>query len=186
MSTDEILFDAEERMDKASNVFKDELRGLRTGRATPALVDSMRVEYYGSPTPLKALAQINCPDPQSIVIRPFDATALKDIEKAIRSSDLGMAPNNDGKMIRLTVPAMSGEQRQKMVQRIKKSSEDCKVSCRNIRRDANKAFDAAEKNKEMTEDERDQGKEQVQELLKSFEDKIADMADKKTKEIMEQ
>src|SRR5256885_15735021 len=132
MNTDEILFDAEERMEKAINVFRDELRGLRTGRATPALVDSLKVEYYGSPTPLKQLAQINTPDPQSIVIRPFDGSALKEIEKAIRSSDLGMAPNNDGKMIRLQVPAMSGDQRQKLVARIKKSSEDCNVSCRNI------------------------------------------------------
>ncbi len=112
MTSDEILFDAEERMEKAVSVFRDELRGLRTGRATPALVDSIRVDYYGSPTPLKQLAQINTPDPQSIVIRPFDGSVLKDIEQAIRSSDLGMAPNNDGKMIRLQVPAMSGEQRQ--------------------------------------------------------------------------
>ena len=186
MSTDEILFDAEERMEKAVGVFQGELRGLRTGRATPALVDSLRVEYYGSPTPLKQLAQINTPDPQSIVIRPFDAGCLKDIEKAIRSSDLGMAPNNDGKMIRLQVPPMSGDQRQKMVTRIKKSSEDAKVACRNIRRDANKAIDAAEKAKEITEDDRDAGKEKVQGLLKSFEDKVTEMADKKSKEILEQ
>src|ERR671937_1151467 len=132
MTSDEILFDCEERMEKATNVLKDELRGLRTGRATPALVDSIRVEYYGSPTPLKQLAQISTPDPQQILIRPFDQGVLKDIEKAIRASDLGMAPNSDGKLIRLTVPPMSGEQRQKMVQRIKKSAEDCKVSCRNI------------------------------------------------------
>src|SRR3954470_4416608 len=142
MTSDEILFDAEERMEKAVSVFRDELRGLRTGRATPALVDSIRVDYYGSPAPLKQLAQINPPGPQSIVIRPFDPGCLKDIEKAIRSSDLGMAPNNDGKMIRLQVPSMSGDQRQKMVTRIKKSSEDAKVACRNIRRDANKAIDA--------------------------------------------
>ena len=105
MTSDEILLDTEERMEKAVNVFRDELRGLRTGRATPALVDSLRVEYYGSPTPLKQLAQISTPDPQQIVIRPFDPSVLKDIEKAIRSSDLGMSPNNDGKMIRLQVPA---------------------------------------------------------------------------------
>src|SRR5437016_5524464 len=186
MTSDEILLDAEERMDKAVGVFRDELRGLRTGRATPALVDSLRVEYYGSPTPLKQLAQINTPDPQSIVIRPYDASVLKDIEKAIRSSDLGMSPNNDGKMIRLTVPPMSGEQRQKMVGRIKKSAEEAKVACRNIRRDGNKAFDAAEKAKEMTEDDRDKGKEEVQALLKRFEDKIGEVADKKSKEILEQ
>ncbi len=186
MTSDEILFDAEERMEKALSVFQDQLRGLRTGRATPALVDNMRVEYYGSPTPLKTLAQINCPDPQSIVIRPFDAGCLKDIEKAIRSSDLGMSPNNDGKMIRLQVPSMSGDQRKKLTAVIKKSSEDSKVACRNIRRDANKHFDTAEKGKEMTEDERDDGKEQVQELLKKFEAKVEELADKKTKEIMEQ
>ncbi len=186
MTSDEILMDAEERMEKAVSVFRDELRGLRTGRATPALVDSLRVEYYGSPTPLKQLAQISTPDPQQIVIRPFDQSVLKEIEKAVRSSDLGMSPNNDGKMIRLTVPPMSGEQRTKLVSRIKKSSEEAKVACRNIRRDGNKHFDQAEKNKEMTEDERDGGKDEVQKLLKQYEDKVADMADKKSKEIMEQ
>jgi ribosome recycling factor len=186
MTSEEILFDGEERMEKAISVFKDELRGLRTGRATPALVDSIRVEYYGSPTPLKQLAQISTPDPQQIVIRPFDQTVLKEIEKAIRSSDLGMSPNNDGKLIRLTVPPMSGEQRQKMVARIKKSAEEAKVALRNIRRDANKHFDQAEKAKEMTEDERDAGKDEVQSLLKKYEDKVAEMGDKKSKEVMEQ
>lgn len=186
MTSDEILMDAEERMEKGANHFRDELRGLRTGRATPALVDGLKVEYYGSPTPLKQMAQISTPDPTQIVIRPFDPSVLKDIEKAIRSSDLGLSPNNDGKMIRLTVPPMSGEQRQKLVQRVKKSAEEARVACRNVRRDANKAFDVAEKEKEMTEDQRDQGKEQVQELLKTYEGKIDDYAEKKTKEIMEQ
>lgn len=186
MTKDEILFDAEERMEKAVNVLRDELRGLRTGRATPALVDGLRVEYYGSPTPLKQLAQISTPDPQQILIRPYDQGSLKDVEKAIRSSDLGMAPNNDGKMIRLTVPPMSGEQRQKMVARIKKTAEESKVAIRNVRRDANKHFDQAEKAKEMTEDERDKGKDEVQSLLKKYEDKITEIADKKSKEVMEQ
>src|SRR6267143_1076457 len=157
MNSDEILFDAEERMEKAVGVFRDELRGLRTGRATPALVDSIRVEYYGSPTPLKQLAQISTPDPQQIVIRPFDQNCLKDVEKAIRSSDVGMSPTNDGK-----------------------------IALRNIRRDANKHFDQAEKAKDMTEDERDAGKEDVQNLLKKYEDKVTEMADKKGKEVMEQ
>src|SRR6516164_883700 len=186
MTSEEILFDCEERMEKAVNVLKDELRGLRTGRATPALVDSLRVEYYGSPTPLKQLAQINTPDPQQILIRPFDQSSLKDIEKAIRSSDLGMAPNNDGKMIRLSVPPMSGEPRHKMVARIKKSGEEAKVAIRNIRRDANKHFDQAEKAKEMTEDERDKGKDDVQELTKRYEDKVTELIDKKSKEVLEQ
>src|SRR5438045_8337402 len=157
MTRDESLRDAEERMEKAVNRFRDELRGLRTGRATPALVDSLRVEYYGSPTPLKQLAQISTPDPQQIVIRPFSQGDLKSIEKAIRSSDLGMSPTNDGKMIRLQVPPMSGEQRQKMVSRIKKSAEEAKVACRNIRRDGSKHFDQAEKTKQMNDDDRDQG-----------------------------
>jgi ribosome recycling factor len=186
VTTEEILFDAEERMEKAANVLRDELRGLRTGRATPALVDSIRVEYYGSLTPLKQMAQISTPDPQSIVIRPYDQSVLKDIEKAIRSSDLGMSPNNDGKLIRLQVPPMSGEQRQKMVTRIKKLAEEAKVAIRNVRRDANKAFDQAEKAKELTEDERDKGKEDVQELTKKYEDRVTEMADKKSKEVMEQ
>src|SRR5438132_13746711 len=186
MTSEEILFDCEERMEKAVNVYRDELRGLRTGRATPALVEGIRVEYYGSPTPLKQLAQISTPDPQQIVIRPFDQSCLKDVEKAIRSSDLGMSPNNDGKMIRLIVPAMSGEQRQKMVARIKKLTEESKVALRNIRRDANKHFDQSEKDKDMTDDERDKGKEEVESLLKKFEDRVTDLADKKSKEVMEQ
>src|SRR5204862_3756141 len=152
----------------------------------PALVEHIRVEYYGSATPLKAMATISTPDPQHLIIKPFDASVLKEVEKAIRSSDLGMSPQNDGKMIRLQVPSMSGEQRQKMVQRIKKSAEEAKVSCRNIRRDSNKHFDTAEKNKELTEDERDQGKDEIQSLLKKSEEKISDMADKKSKEILEQ
>src|SRR5207244_13280674 len=107
MTSEEILFDAEERMEKAVSVFRDELRGLRTGRATPALVDMLRIEAYGSQMPLKQLPQISTPAPQQIIIKPFDPSTLKDIEKAIRSSALGMAPHNDGKLIPLTVPPMT-------------------------------------------------------------------------------
>jgi ribosome recycling factor len=186
MNANQIHKDTEERMEKATEVFRNELRGLRTGRASPALLDSLRIEYYGSPTPIKQLAQVSTPEAQQLVIRPFDAAALKDIEKAIRASDLGLSPNNDGKVIRLQVPSMSGEQRKKMTSHIKKLAEDAKVSCRNVRRDANKHIEAAEKGKTMTEDERDQAKEKVQNLLKSYEDKIQDLADKKTKEVMEE
>ena len=128
MTSEEILFDAEERMEKAVNVFRDELRGLRTGRATPALLDSVRVEYYGSPTPVKQIATVSTPDPQSIMIKPFNVADLKEIEKAIRSSDLGLAPNNDGKVIRLQIPPMSGEQRTKMTKKVKELGEAAKVS----------------------------------------------------------
>jgi ribosome recycling factor len=186
MTADEILMDAEERMEKAVNVFKDELRGLRTGRANPGLLEGIRVEAYGTQMRIRDMATIGTPDPQQLVIKPFDPSTLKDIEKAIRSSDLGLAPNNDGKVIRLQIPPMSGEQRKKMVTQIKKSAEAAKVACRNIRRDANKHFDQAEKDKEMTEDDRDSGKEEVQTLLKTYEGKIDEMESKKEKEILEQ
>ena len=186
MTSDEILMDTEERMEKAVNVFRDELRGPAhwPGHSRSRGQSPRRILWLADTA--EADAQINCPEPQQIVIRPFDSSQLKEIEKAIRSSDLGMSPNNDGKMIRLTVPPMSGEQRQKMVKRIKESAESCRVSCRNVRRDGNKHFDTGEKNGDMTEDERDKGKEDVQALLKQYEDKINDMADKKTKEITEQ
>jgi ribosome recycling factor len=186
MTSDEILMDCEERMEKAYDVFTNQLKGLRTGRATPALLDSVRAEYYGQPTPVKQMANISTPDPQSILIRPFDAGALGDIEKAIRNSDLGLAPNNDGKVIRLKIPPMSGDQRQKMVKKVKELAEDAKVSCRNVRRDANKHFDQSEKDKVMTEDDRDAGKEEVQKHLKTYEGKIDTAAANKSKEILEQ
>lgn len=185
MNTAQILKDSEDRMEKALEKFRNDLKGLRTGRASPAMLDSLKVDYYGSPTPVKQIANISTPDPSSIMIKPFAADDLKEIEKAIRSSDLGLAPNNDGKVIRLTVPSMSGDQRKKMVQHIKKLAEEAKVACRNIRRDGNKHFDTAEAGGEMTEDDRDKGKDKVQNLLKSYEGKVDDLADKKGKEVME-
>ena len=186
MTGPQILKDTEERMEKALDVFRNDLKGLRTGRASPGMLDALRVEYYGSPTPIKNIASVTCPDAQSIVIKPYQGDDLKDIEKAIRGSDLGLAPSNDGKVIRLTIPAMSGDQRKKIAQQIKKQGEAAKVSCRNIRRDGNKHFDDGEKAKTMTEDDRDKGKEKVQDLLKSYESQIDSLADKKTKEVMEQ
>ncbi len=186
MSSEEILLDCEERMDKALSNYKEQLRGLRTGRASPAMVDNLRVEYYGSPTPLKQLAQISTPEPQQILIRPYDTGALKDIEKAIRSSDLGLSPSNDGKMIRLTVPPMSGEQRKKLEKLVKEKAEEAKVSCRNVRRDANKGLETAQKGGDLTEDDLETAKEQVQTLLKDHEARISDLADKKVQEILEQ
>lgn len=186
MTSQQIQKDCKDRMEKALDVFKNELKGLRTGRASPALLDAIRVEYYGSPTPVKTLATVSTPDPQQIMIKPFDPASLKDIEKAIRSSDLGLSPNNDGKVIRLTIPPMSGEQRTKMTKLIKERAENAKVACRNIRRDGNKHFETAEKDKKMTEDDRDKGIEEVQKLLKSYEGQIDTTAAAKTKEIMEQ
>jgi ribosome recycling factor len=186
MTSPQILKDAEERMEKALDVFRNDLKGLRSGRASPGMLDALRVEYYGSPTPIKQIASVTTPDASSIVIKPYQANDLKEIEKAIRSSDLGLAPNNDGKIIRLTMPSMSGDQRKKIVQQIKKQAEAAKVACRNIRRDGNKHFEDAEKAKTMTEDDRDKGKEKMQDLLKNYESKIDGLSSNKEKEVMEQ
>src|SRR5215813_15624831 len=140
MNTQQILKDTESRMEKALDVFRNDLKGLRTGRASPQMLDSLRVDNYGTMSPIRDMASVTCPDAASIVIKPYVADNLKEIEKAIRASDLGLAPNNDGKVIRLTIPAMSGDQRKKLVQQIKKQAESAKVSCRNIRRDGNKGF----------------------------------------------
>lgn len=180
MSAEEILLDAEERMDKAISVLGDNLSGIRTGRATPGLVDSIKVEVYGSMQPLKQLASIGTPEPQQIVIRPYDAGTIKEIEKAIVAGDLGLNPQNDGRMIRLNVPSLSTEVRKKMVSRIKELAEDAKISIRNIRRDGNKAADNAEKAKELSEDDRDKIKEEIQELTKKYESQATEMA--KTRE----
>lgn len=185
MSADDVLLDTEDRMDKAVQVLHTQLQGIRTGRATPGLVDSIRADFYGSMTPLKQMASITCPEPQQIVIRPFDASVIGNIAKAIQNSDLGLAPNSDGRLIRLNVPPLSTERRRQLVSRTKELSEEARVAVRNVRRDGNKAIDTLEKDKAITEDERDQLKEQVQDLTKQYEGKINDMAANKEKEIMD-
>ena len=185
MPTDETLMDAEQRMEKAISVLGDNLSGIRTGRANPGLVDSLRVEVYGSMQPIKQLASIGTPEPQQIVIRPYDAGTIKEIEKAIVAGDLGLNPQSDGRLIRLNVPPLSTEVRKKMVSRIKELTEDAKVAVRNIRRDANKAADQAEKDKTMTEDDRDELKKEIQELTKRYENSASEMAKKRETEVME-
>lgn len=185
MLADDIIKDAQQRMDKAVQHLRDELRTIRTGRASSALVDTIRVTYYGTPTPLKQLAAISTPDPQQILIRPFDTNACKDIVSAIQQSELGLTPQSDGKVVRLNIPPMSGEQRQKLVQRVKKLCEDAKVAIRNIRRDANKRIEQEVKNKTMSEDESERAKKKVQNLTDEFEGKAQELADKKIAEIME-
>jgi ribosome recycling factor len=185
MTSQEILKDAEARMEKALDVFRNDLKGLRTGRASPQMLDALRVDNYGTMSPIRDVASVTCPDAASIVIKPYVADSLKEIEKAIRASDLGLAPNNDGKVIRLSVPAMSGDQRKKLVAQIKKSAEAAKVSCRNVRRDGNKHLEDEEKAKRMTEDDRDKGKTKVQDLLKVYEGKIDALSATKEKEVME-
>ncbi|MCA9175278.1 MAG: ribosome recycling factor [Planctomycetales bacterium] len=185
MSVDEILLDAEDRMEKAISTLKNNLGGIRTGRANPGLVDSVKVEAWGSLTPLKHLAVVGAPEPTQIVIRPHDLTIIKDIEKAIVASDLGFNPQNDGRVIRINVPPLSADVRRKMVARIKELAEETKVSMRNIRRDANRSCDQAEKDKTISEDMRDDTKEQIQELLKKYESEVGDLAKTREAEVTE-
>ncbi|XZE55727.1 ribosome recycling factor [Planctomycetaceae bacterium SH139] len=186
MATEQIVADAEERMDKAIAVLKHNLAGIRTGRANPGLVDSLRVEAYGSQTPLKQLASISTPEPQQIVIRPYDTSVIKEIEKAIVASDLGLNPQSDGRIIRLNIPPLSTDVRKKLVSRIKELAEECKVSIRNIRRDGNKAADQAEKDKEISEDDRDKMKNEIQELTKKYEAEATDLAKGREADVMEE
>jgi ribosome recycling factor len=185
MTEEDILLDVEERMEKAIGVLKQALAGIRTGRANPGLVDSLRVEVYGSSCPIKQVAAVGAPEPNQIVIRPYDPGTLKDIEKAIQASDLGLNPQNDGRMIRLNVPPLSGDTRRKMVGRIHELCEEAKVAVRNIRRDGNKMADQAEKDKSLSEDQRDDVKEQVQDLTKQYESQANDLAKAREKEVME-
>ena len=184
MSADDIFLDAEDRMEKAIAKLKDDLTGIRTGRANPGLVDSLRVEAYGSPTPIKQIASVSAPEPTQLVIRPFDPSTIKDIEKGIIASDLGLAPQSDGKVIRLNIPALSTEVRRTMVSRTKELSEEAKVAIRNVRRDANKHADQAEKEKKFSEDARDELKKEIQDLTKKFEDKANALAKSKEAEVM--
>ncbi|MGE3316825.1 MAG: ribosome recycling factor [Planctomycetaceae bacterium] len=186
MDQDEILMDAEERMEKAALNLKNQLQGLRTGRATAGLVDSIKVEYYGSLTPLKQVANISVPEPQQIVIRPFDASVLSNIAKAIQASDVGLSPNSDGRLIRLNIPPLSTERRKQLVSRVKELAEEARISIRNIRRDANKHAEQGEKDKVLTEDLLTQTKDQVQELTKKYEGKVNEMASTKETEIMDE
>ena len=186
MDHDEILLDCEDRMEKAVGVYQGQLQGLRTGRATPALVDSLRVEAYGAPTPLKQLANVSVPEPQQIVIRPFDPGVINDIVTAIQASELGLAPNSDGRLVRLNVPSLSTERRRQLVSRVKELAEEARVAIRNIRRDANKHAEQGEKQKLFSEDDRDQAKDEIQELTKRFEGKVNNLASSKETEVMDE
>ena len=186
MSVENILMDAEERMEKALGVLKNNLAGIRTGRATPGLLDSVKVTVYGSQTPLKQLASVGAPEPQQLVIRPFDPSTIKDIEKAIIASELGLNPQNDGRIIRINIPPLSTDVRKKLVARIKELSEESRVSIRNVRRDANKAIDTAEKEKAISEDDRDKAKEETQELTTKYETAVSELAKSRETDVMDE
>ncbi len=184
MPTRKMLSEHEKMMEKAIEFLHNELRGVRTGRASTGLVDHIKVEYYGNPTPLQQLATVAAPQADSIIIKPFDPGSLSDIEKAIKNSDLSLAPMVEGKVIRLSIPPLSTERRNKLVTQVKQMGEQAKVTIRNIRRDANKAIEEAEKNKEITEDDRDRAKKEIDEMTKKYTSIIDKDIDAKSEEVM--
>jgi ribosome recycling factor len=186
-SPDSILLETEETMTKSLEYLKKELKGIRTGRASPALVEFVKVDYYGASTDLKALASISVSEATQLVIKPFDAGALGDIKKAIESSGLGLNPMPDGKQLRINLPALSGDRRKQLISHCKKLGEETKVALRNARRDGNKHADALAKapGKHVPEDEIETLKNEVQELLKKYETLADEAITKKSKEIEE-
>ena len=188
MSTDEIkslLKDAESRMHGAIQSLIDDLNGIRTGRASPALVERLPVEYYGTPTPLQNLASISAPEPRTLTIKPFDAGSIKDIEKAIRVSDLGLNPNSDGKVIHLNLPPLTEERRRDLVKHMHHRLEESRIAVRNVRRDLHNDIREYEKEKLITEDDLKRGEEDLQKLTDKFIEEIARLGQNKEKEIME-
>lgn len=187
MQIDEVLFGAEESMEKAVEYLRSELRGMRTGRASTGLVEFIKVDYYGSMTDLRSIAHVSVPEPTQLLIKPFDASSVQAIIKAIQSSGLGLNPVGEGKQIRLALPSLSGDRRTQLVASVKHKGEDARVTIRNARRDANKHLEQAEKDKtqKVSEDDVERGKEEVQALLKKYEQKVDDLVSSKTKEIME-
>jgi ribosome recycling factor len=184
MATLAVVSESKTKMQKAVDVLQDDLKAFRGGRATPALVEHIKVEYYGSPTPLKALATISAPEADMLVIKPFDPASVKDIEKAIKSSDLSIAPIVEGKFIRLNIPPLSEERRKHLVQQAKQAGEQTKISIRNIRRDANKGLEKQEKDKQITEDDLNTAKKQIDDITKEFSDKVDSLVTHKSDEIM--
>ncbi len=185
MPTQKIVSEHKQLMEKAFEFLYSEFKTVRTGRASTGLVENLRVEYYGTSTPLKQLATLSVPETSMIVIKPFDPASIKDIEKAIKNSDLSIAPMSDGKIIRLNVPPLSGERRTQLAAQVKHLGEQAKVSIRNIRRDANKKLDDAQKAKTLTEDDRDHGKKETDDLTKQYTDAIDKAIKTKTDEVME-
>ena len=187
MDVDEIQLDTEEAMEKAAEYLKNELRGVRTGRASTGLVEHVKVDYYGSPTDLRQLAMITVPEPTQLLIKPFDAGCVTQIGKALQASGLGLNPLVEGKQIRLMLPPLSGDRRQQMVSSVKQMGEQSKVTIRNGRRDANKHLDqlAKDKSQPISEDEIERAKQEIQNLLKSYEKKMDQMVEAKVKEVQE-
>ena len=182
---DELIRESKQRMQGALDVLEDDLIAIRTGRASPALIERLQVEYYGSSLTLIQLATISVPEARQLLIRPFDASSFKAIERAIQASDLGLTPNSDGKVIRLNLPPLTEERRRDLVKIVHSRLEDCRVAIRNIRRDSLKDLREFEKEKMISEDELKKGEEDLQELTNEMVAEVDVIGERKTKEIME-
>jgi ribosome recycling factor len=181
----DILKEAESRMRGAIQNLDDDLAAIRTGRASPALVERLHVDYYGTPTPLMQLATISVPEPRSLLIKPFDATSLKAIERAIMISELGLTPNNDGKQIRLNLPVLNEERRHELVKTVHHRLEECRIAVRNIRRDNHSDMRDFEKEKLISKDDLERGEEELQKVTDHWIEEINKHGHKKELEIME-
>lgn len=181
----QVLRETEERMKKAIEALQVDLRGIRTGRASPALVERVRVNYYGTPTNLAELASISAPEPQLLTIRPWDASVLKEIERAILQSDLGLTPINDGKIIRLSIPPLTEERRRELTKVVAKRLEEARVAVRNCRRDALEDLKGLEKEKQISEDDFFTGKEELQKLTDKYIALVDEIGKAKEREILE-
>lgn len=185
MDTDTVLLDAEERMEKAVGNLERDFAKLRTGRATTALVDGIKADYYGTPTPINQMASVAVPDSRTLTIQPWDKGGMAAVEKAILKSDLGLTPINDGKIIRISIPPLTEERRRDLVKVARKYGEEAKVAVRNVRRDANDSLKKAEKDKDITEDELKRATEEVQKLTDKYVASVDAHCQAKEKEIME-
>ena len=181
-----VLKDLDSRMNGALEVLAREFAGVRTGRASTALLDTIRVDYYGNPTPISQMASVSVPDARTLMIQPWEAAQLKEVEKAIMKSDLGIQPVNDGKVIRLTMPTPTEERRKQLVKSVHKMAEDARVAVRNVRREANDKLKALAKDKKapITEDEERRGHDQIQKTTDRFIAKVDELLKKKEQEIM--
>ncbi len=179
------LREAAERMQTALDMLEDDLSGIRTGRASPALVERLPVDYYGTNTPMIQLASISVPEPRQLLIRPFDPASLKDLERAILVSDLGLTPNNDGKVIRLTLPQLTEERRRELVKVVHNRMEETRVKIRNVRRDLIRDLREFEKESLISEDDLERGEKELQDLTDRLIKKVDDIGEKKENEIME-
>ncbi len=184
MPTKEIISETESKMKKALEILHNELKTVRSGRASTGLVENIKADFYGTPTPLKQMATLATPQADMIVIKPFDPGSVREIEKAIKNSDLSIAPIIDGKIIRLNIPALSEERRRQLVQQAKQTGEQTKVGIRNIRRDAIKHLEKQQKDKLITEDDLEKGKKQVDDITKECSDKVDEVVKHKSDEIM--